>query len=205
MPELVVVAPTYNEAANVAPLLDALEKALTGIDYEVIFVDDDSPDGTAELVRSIGLRNSRVRIVHRINRRGLASAAVEGALASSAPYIAVIDADLQHDERILPRMLEILKSKQLDLVIGSRKVEHGSMGEFAAHRVKLSTFGSGLSQIACRASISDPMSGFFLIKRSDIPSVNGLMGRVSSISWLESSTSNSCWTRRLGASFLSAI
>lgn len=166
MPELAIVAPTYNESANVVPLLDALKQALNGIDYEVVFVDDDSPDGTADLVRSISRQDPRVRIVHRINRRGLASAAVEGALVSNAPYIAVMDADLQHDERILPRMLERLKSKNLDLVIGSRNVENGSMGQFAAHRVKLSTFGRWLSRIACKADLSDPMSGFFIVTRA---------------------------------------
>ncbi|MCU1325816.1 MAG: Dolichol monophosphate mannose synthase [Bryobacterales bacterium] len=171
MPELAVVAPTYNEAENVRPLLDVLEVALVGIDFEVIFVDDDSPDGTADVVRSISQRSPHVRILQRINRRGLASAAVEGAMASSAPYVAVIDADLQHDERILPVMLARMKTNNLDLVIGSRNVGDGSMGEFSANRVRLSSFGRWLSGIACKASISDPMSGFFIVRREYLEEV----------------------------------
>jgi len=171
MPELAVVAPTYNEAQNVRPLLDALEAALVGIDFEIIFVDDDSPDGTADLVRAISRQSSHVRIVHRINRRGLASAAVEGAMSSSAPFVAVIDADLQHDERILPAMLAEMKSKNLDLVIGSRNAGDGSMGEFSVNRVRLSSFGRWLSGIACKASISDPMSGFFIVRREYLDEV----------------------------------
>jgi dolichol-phosphate mannosyltransferase len=165
MPELAVVSPTYNEVANVEPFLDALAKALAGIDYEVIFVDDDSADGTAELVRTIAQRDPRIRVVHRINRRGLASATVEGMMSSSAPYIAVMDADLQHDERILPQMLRRLKEGNLDVVIGSRNIAGGGMGEFASYRVALSNLGRSLSRFACRASLSDPMSGFFMISR----------------------------------------
>src|SRR5260370_42691643 len=129
--ELAVVVPTFNERDNVVPFLQALAAALGQIPYEVIFVDDDSPDGTADVVREIAQRDPRVRVVHRINRRGLASACVEGMLASSAPYIAVMDADLQHDEAILPRMLDRLKAGNLDVVVGSRNIAGGSMGEFA--------------------------------------------------------------------------
>src|SRR4051812_20775340 len=100
MPELAVVVPTFNERANIEPFLRALAQALGTIDYEVVFVDDDSADGTADFVRSIAQQDPRVRIVHRINRRGLASATVEGMMSSSAPYVAVMDGDLQHDERI---------------------------------------------------------------------------------------------------------
>ena len=103
--ELAVVLPTFNERQNVRPVLDRLEKALQGVAYEVIFVDDNSPDGTADEVRSIALSNSRVRVIQRIGRRGLASACVEGMMASPAPYIAIMDADLQHDETVLPQML----------------------------------------------------------------------------------------------------
>jgi dolichol-phosphate mannosyltransferase len=83
----------------------------------VIFVDDDSPDSAATLVRDIAVSNPLVRVVQRINRRGLASACVEGMLASSAPYIAVMDADLQHDERILPEMLREIKAPDVDIAV----------------------------------------------------------------------------------------
>lgn len=165
MPELAVVIPTFNERNNIVPLLQLLSNALEGISYEVIFVDDDSSDGTAEAVRQISLYNPGVRIVHRINRRGLASACLEGMLASSAPFIAVLDADLQHDERILPEMLREMKRGNLDIVVGSRNVEGGSMGEFTKRRVWLSTLGRRFSRAVSRSEISDPMSGFFLLDR----------------------------------------
>jgi dolichol-phosphate mannosyltransferase len=131
----------------------------------VIFVDDDSRDGTADLVRSIALRDPKVRIVHRVNRRGLSSACLEGMMSSTSPYLAVMDADLQHDERILPQMLQRLKDENLDIVVGSRNVEGGSMGEFDKSRVTLSMLGRRLSEKICRCQIQDPMSGFFLLRR----------------------------------------
>jgi dolichol-phosphate mannosyltransferase len=124
--DLAVTIPTFNERENIRPLIACLEAALNGIRWEAIFVDDDSPDGTANVVRQLARENPRVRIVHRIGRRGLTSACVEGILSSSASYFAVIDADLQHDETLLPIMLERLKSDRLDLVVGSRYADGGS-------------------------------------------------------------------------------
>src|SRR5579859_7891722 len=121
--ELAVIIPTLNEYDNVAPLIDSLNRVLGGIAWEAIFVDDDSVDRTRDAIHAIARRDPRVRSLHRIGRRGLASACIEGALASSAPYIAVMDADMQHDERLLPEMLRVLKSEPLDIVIGSRYVE----------------------------------------------------------------------------------
>src|SRR4051812_2090697 len=122
MPELTVVVPTLEERDNLAPLLGALDAALAGIDYEVVFVDDDSNDGTSDLAREIAQTNPRVRAMQRIGRRGLASAVCEGMLASSSPYLAVMDSDLQHDEKILPAMLRQLREGHLDLVIGTRGI-----------------------------------------------------------------------------------
>ena len=103
--ELSIIVPTFNERENVVPLLQRLRTALNGIVFEVVFVDDDSPDGTAEQVRQIARTAPRVRIIQRIGRRGLASAGLEGMLSSGAPYLAIMDADLQHDESVLPIML----------------------------------------------------------------------------------------------------
>ena len=175
MPELAVIVPTYNERSNVVPMVTALDQALAGIDYEVIFVDDDSPDGTADEVRAIASRTPRVRLLHRINRRGLASAAVEGMMSSSADYLAVMDGDLQHDERILPQMLARIKAEHLDLVVGTR-YSGGSMGDFAPNRVALSNLGRRLSMWVCHAALSDPMSGYFVVSRP------WLMGVVRSLS-----------------------
>ena len=109
-PELSVVAPTFNERANVERLVEKLAATLAGVAWEVIFVDDDSPDGTAALVKELAARDARVRCIRRVGRRGLAGAVIEGALASAAPYVAVIDADMQHDETLLPRMLAVLRA-----------------------------------------------------------------------------------------------
>ena len=120
--ELTVVVPTYNERDNVEALLARLEVVLAGIAWEVIYVDDDSADGTAAVVHRVAQSDPRVRCLHRIGRRGLSSAVIEGMLASSAPYLAVIDADLQHDETLLPQMLAAMKAEDLDIVIGSRYI-----------------------------------------------------------------------------------
>lgn len=163
--ELAIVVPTFKERSNVEPLLGLLDAALTGIRFEVIFVDDDSPDGTADLIRKISLQRPDVRVLQRIGRRGLSSACVEGMMATAAPYIAVMDADLQHDETILPEMLRTIRESGADLVVASRNTEGGSMGEFAKERVAVSGLGRKLSSLVCRCEISDPMSGFFLLDR----------------------------------------
>lgn len=165
MSELSIIVPTFNERGNLVPLLQCLQRALPDIDYEVVIVDDDSPDSTAAMARSIAQSDPRIRVIQRIGRRGLASAAVEGMLATSSPYLLVMDADLQHDEQIIPAMLEKLKSENLDIVVGSRNVPGGGMGEFATNRVTLSNIGRRLSDAICRVPVTDPMSGFFLLTR----------------------------------------
>ena len=165
MPELTIVVPTLEERDNLAPFLAALESVLTGIEYEVIFVDDDSPDGTADLARRIAQGDHRVRILERLGRRGLSSAVLEGMMASSAPYLAVMDSDLQHDETILPSMLRKLREERLDLVVATRLSGGGSMGEMSAWRRRLSEWGRSLSAAVCRTRLSDPMSGYFVVTR----------------------------------------
>ncbi len=164
--DLAVVLPTYNERENVREVIASLEDALHGLRWDLIFVDDDSPDGTAELVRSYARRDSRIRLVHRVGRRGLSSACTEGILASSAHYIAVMDADMQHDERILPKMLKRLREESLDVVVGTRNSQGGSMGQLGRARLLLSRAGEKISHAVCRCGLSDPMSGFFLVNRS---------------------------------------
>jgi dolichol-phosphate mannosyltransferase len=171
MPELAVVIPTFNEFQNVQPTVDAVSSALQGIDFELIFVDDDSPDGTARRVLELSRTDPRVRLVHRINRRGLSSAVVEGMMASNAPYLAVMDGDMQHDETVLPDMLRRLQTSDVDLVVGTRHREGGSMGEFSWARVALSQLGRRLSALVCHADVSDPMSGFFALRRDYLDEV----------------------------------
>jgi dolichol-phosphate mannosyltransferase len=163
--ELSVVVPTFNESANVRELLQHLQAVLGDTGWEVVFVDDDSPDDTAALVRSIARSDRRVRCVQRVGRRGLSSACIEGMLASAAPYIAVMDADLQHDEAILPAMLEVLRSNRADLVVGTRYAPGGSTGDWDSHRAGLSRFATRASRLVVRQEVSDPMSGFFMLRR----------------------------------------
>lgn len=163
--QLAVVVPTFNESANVVPLLEALERSLDGVAYEVVFVDDDSPDGTADVVRQIGRTNPRVRVLQRIHRRGLASACLEGMMSTPARYIAVMDGDMQHDESILTSMLAKIQEGNLDLVVATRNAEGGGMGEFAKKRQFLSQMGRRLSDWVSHTGLSDPMSGFFMLDR----------------------------------------
>ncbi|MGH7035274.1 MAG: glycosyltransferase, partial [Stellaceae bacterium] len=164
-PELTVVVPTFNERDNILPLVRRLAAVLEGCAWEAIFVDDDSPDGTAEAVRAIARGDPRIRCLQRIGRRGLSSACIEGFLASSAPFVAVIDADLQHDEGLLPRMLAALKTDAVDLVVGSRYIAGGGVGDWDAGRQRASAIATRLSRIVTRTEIADPMSGFFMMRR----------------------------------------
>ncbi|MEA2866283.1 MAG: dolichol-phosphate mannosyltransferase, partial [Bradyrhizobium sp.] len=164
-PQLSVVVPTFNERDNVTTLLQRLETALMGVAWEVIFVDDNSPDGTWDVVRALARQDSRVRCIRRIGRRGLSGACIEGILASSAPCAAVIDADLQHDETQLPKMLGLLQTGQADLVVGSRYIEGGSADSFDKQRAGASQLATEVAKRVLRVKIADPMSGFFMIRR----------------------------------------
>jgi dolichol-phosphate mannosyltransferase len=163
--QLSVVVPTFNERGNVATLVERLDAALVGIAWEVIFVDDNSPDGTADAVRELARRDARVRCIRRIGRRGLSGACIEGMLASSAPCAAVIDGDLQHDETQLAKMLGLLESGAAELVIGSRYIEGGSADSFNQQRLGASRFATAVAQRVLKVEIADPMSGFFMIRR----------------------------------------
>ncbi|HQT73000.1 MAG TPA: glycosyltransferase [Acidiphilium sp.] len=165
-PTLSVVVPCYREEPNVAPMVAALDAALAGIDWEVIFVDDDSPDGTAAAARALARTDTRVRCIRRIGRRGLSSAVIEGALSSSATFVAVIDGDLQHDETIIPAMLDAVRAGA-DIAVGSRHVGGGDAAGLASPlRQRLSGAGIGLAQKLAGVAISDPMSGFFLLRQA---------------------------------------
>ncbi len=166
--DLAIVIPTFNEKANVPVLIARLDQALTGINWEAIFVDDDSPDGTAEAAREIARIDRRVRVIQRIGRRGLATACIEGMCATAAPAVAVIDGDLQHDETLLPDMLAALRSDpSLDIVVGSRFVEGGGTGDWDRDRLSKSALATRLSQRVLDVGLSDPMSGFFMV-RTDV-------------------------------------
>ncbi len=157
--------PTLNERDNVGPLTRRLDRLLDGIDWEAVFVDDNSADGTAERLRKLGGTDRRIRCIRRVGRRGLSSACIEGILSSSAPYVAVIDGDLQHDENLLPHMLEVLKQRPTDLVIASRYMPSGAADGLSAQRRRLSRAGVWLARVLLKSDISDPVSGFFMVRR----------------------------------------
>lgn len=165
-PELTVVVPTFNERENVAILVERLRTTLVGCNWEVIFVDDNSPDGTAAEVRNIGKMDRRVRCIRRIGRRGLSGACLEGVLASQAVFVAVMDGDLQHDESCLTAMLGKLRGGEFDLVVASRYVEGGSASIFSTWRSRFSHWATGMARYFVGVNLTDPMSGFFMLRRS---------------------------------------
>jgi dolichol-phosphate mannosyltransferase len=163
-PELTVVVPSFKERDNIAPLYDKLAVALAGVAWEMVVVDDNSPDGTADVARELAQNHPNARVIHRIGRRGLSSAVIEGMASSAATYVAVIDADHQHDERILPDMLAQMADHEI--VVGSRYVGSGSTGTgLSSTREKGSQFATKLSRLLTGANLTDPMSGFFMLRR----------------------------------------
>ena len=177
MPEIAVILPTLNERENIVPMVERLVEALAGIDWEAIFVDDDSSDGTADEARALADGNPRVRAIQRIGRRGLASAVIEGACATAAPVIAVMDANHQHDPALIPAMLA--KLEEADLIVASRFVEGGDAdGLPSAAREKGSRLANRLARALTGVDLTDPMSGFFLFEaarlRALAPRLSGI-------------------------------
>lgn len=165
-PDISIIVPCYNEVGNVGPLVAALERALDGRRWEVIFVDDNSPDGTTAAVHALARADSRVRGLCRIGRRGLSSAVIEGALSSSAQIVAVMDGDMQHDESRLGALIDAVQSGACDIAVGSRHVEGGDNSGLAnAWRHTLSDGGIKLAQMLLPVRLGDPMSGFFALRQ----------------------------------------
>jgi len=163
--ELAVVIPTFNESGNVQTLIERLYAILDGIAWEAVFVDDDSSDGTVQRLHELAVQYPRVRCIRRVGRRGLSSACVEGMLSTHARFLAVMDADLQHDETLLPQMLQAVRDEHYDMAVGTRYMEGGSVGEWQADRQQTSRVATVLSQKLLGLTIRDPMSGFFMLRR----------------------------------------
>lgn len=167
-PILSLVIPTYNEKANLRPLCEAVASSLDDIPYEMIFVDDDSPDGTWKEASLLAGQGFPVRCLRRVGRRGLSSAVIEGVLSARAEFVGIMDADMQHDEKLLPEMLNIMREGGTDLVIASRYVEGGGLGEWDRTRQRMSSFATMCSRLAGGEKTTDPMSGFFMTRRDII-------------------------------------
>ncbi len=178
--DLAIILPTFNERGNLAPLVERIDRAIgTAAAWEVIIVDDDSRDGTADEARALALADSRVRVIQRIGRRGLSSAVIEGFCATAAPYVAVMDADHQHDPALLPGMLAALKSGEAEICVASRFAEGASTAEWAApEREKLSTYANALARKMTGVELSDPMSGYFMLPAD---AARALVPRLSAI------------------------
>ena len=177
--DLAVVVPTFEEARNVEELVRRLRSTLGELNFEMIFVDDDSPDGTAERVRDIALADPRVRCIQRVGRRGLSSACIEGMMATAAPFIAVMDGDLQHEERLLPEMLAALRHDEtLDLVVGSRYAAGGGFGAWGEGRKSLSRLATRIARLVTKVDVQDPMSGFFMLRAATL---RGLVRDLSAV------------------------
>jgi dolichol-phosphate mannosyltransferase len=165
LPILSVIVPTLNERDNVREIVRRIDASLAGIAWEVVFVDDDSRDGTLEVLRELSRADRRVRYLHRIGRRGLSSAVCEGILSTSTPFVAVMDCDLQHDEAMLPQMLDRLKQTGGDIVVASRYMGTGGVGDLGKKRQLTSLVAKKVADLVTASTLTDPLSGFFVIRR----------------------------------------
>jgi dolichol-phosphate mannosyltransferase len=164
--KVTIVSPTYNEAENVPRLVHDVDAALSGIDYELLIADDDSPDRTWAIAQEFATRSSRIRVLRRTMDRGLSPAVIEGFLSSCSDFVGVIDADLQHDPAILPQMIAALDAGA-EIAVGSRYVEGGGTGTWNAARRFQSWVATKLAQTFLGVELTDPMSGYFLLRRDD--------------------------------------
>ena len=161
---LSIVVPTYNERDRLADLVEQIFAGYEaeGLDGELVIVDDNSPDGTGALADELATRH-RIRVIHRAGKLGLGTAVVEGFNAASAPIVGVIDADLSHPPRLLPRMLAAMQHAGADVVIGSRYIPGGGTRNWGAGRLLMSRFACLMARGL--TPVKDATSGFFLIRK----------------------------------------
>jgi dolichol-phosphate mannosyltransferase len=172
--KLALTIPTLREAENIGGVLDHVRSVLDplGIPYEILVVDDDSRDGTAEIVSEIARQDARVRLLVRHGERGLSGAILYGWQNSNAPILGVMDADLQHPPELLPALIGSIKAGH-DLVIGSRYIAGGRLGDWNPMRKLLSAAAVWVTWPIQRSGLfaKDPMSGFFLVRRECVEQV----------------------------------
>lgn len=167
MVDVSVIVPTYNERENIKKLIPQIARTLNGYDYEVIVVDDSSPDGTAGEARHLA-NNYPVRVIIREKKLGLSSAIVEGFKVSLGEYICVIDSDIQHPPEHIKHFIQTM-SEGYDIVVGSRYINGGKVEGWSMYRSLVSRGAIMFS--APLTNVKDPMSGYFLLKRSVIENV----------------------------------
>jgi dolichol-phosphate mannosyltransferase len=168
-PKLTVVLPTYNEADNIPVVLERLSRSLSGVDYEVVVVDDDSPDGTWRVAERLAEeRGYPVRVIRRVGERGLGTAIVRGLREARGDYVVVMDADLQHPPELVPKLYQKALETGADVVVASRYRPGGGVRGWSRHRLLISKAASLLAHLLLPESkrTSDPMSGFFLVRRT---------------------------------------
>ena len=164
-PVVSVVTPTFNEAENLPELVRAVHAALGTLPHEIVVADDDSPDRTWEVAEQLAEDDSSIRVLRRFRDPGLSAAVLDGMTVARGEYLAVIDADLQHDPAILPEMVGLLASGTVDVCVGSRATEGGGYGDWSAARRLVSWVATMIAKVLLRVPVSDPMSGYFVITR----------------------------------------
>ena len=177
MIQLSIILPTYNERESLPKAIDIISKNLYEYknQFEIIVVDDDSPDKTYQLVKSISEEKPWVHLIHRVQEKGLSSAIVSGFSSANGGFLVVMDADMQHDAAILPDFLKAFKESN-DIVIGSRRVEGGGIENWSFHRRFTSWVAALLAKLILPVKVKDPMSGYFGLRKevfeTIIPSIN---------------------------------
>jgi dolichol-phosphate mannosyltransferase len=164
-PILSVVTPTFDEAENLPELVERLHAALGDLPHEIIVADDNSPDRTWEVAEKLAAHDPSIRVLRRFHDHGLSAAVLDGMAAARGEYLAVIDADLQHDEAILPSMVDLLRNGRAEVVVGSRESDGGGYGEWSTRRRVVSWVATAIAKSLLRVPTGDPMSGYFVITR----------------------------------------
>ena len=161
-----LIVPTYNEAENIEIAINKIHQVLGDRNFEIIVVDDNSPDKTWEIVEKLKTTKDKVKLIRRFRDNGLSIAIFTGMLEAEGSVILVMDADLQHDEKIIPLLIESIKRDKFEVSIGSRDIEGGSYGDLSTKRKITSFIGKWFAKKFLKVDINDPMSGFFAISKS---------------------------------------
>ena len=163
-----IVIPTFNEIRNISEIINQLLKLDFSSDLEIIIVDDNSSDGTADKVRQLVHNDKRIRLINRVGRSGLSSAIKEGCLCASGELVVVMDADGQHDPSYIRKALKFIESSKVDIVVGSRFTLGSRIRGLSKSRERGSSLANSLARLSLYgyySYLSDYMSGFFVFNR----------------------------------------